>query len=76
MIKAEVLIIGGTSLTVYPAAGLIRYFQGDKLVIINQSATPYDKDADLVIHAPVGEVLLQVYNLTAKKGEQIDSLPI
>ena len=76
MIKAEVLIIGGTSLIVYPAAGLIRYFQGDKLVIINQSATPYDKDADLVIHALVGEVLLQVYNLTAKKGEQIDSLPI
>ena len=76
IMKAEVLIIGGTSLTVCPAAGMIRYFRGNKLVIINQSATPYDKDADLVIHAPVGEVLLQVYNLTAKEGDQIGSLSI
>ena len=61
--EAEVLIVGGTSLTVYPAAGLIKYFHGNKLVIINKDVTPYDRYADLVIHAPVGEVLSQVYAL-------------
>lgn len=54
--EAEVLIVGGTSLAVYPAAGLIDYFKGDKLVIINQSATPRDDLADLVIAAPIGAV--------------------
>ncbi len=53
---AEVLIIGGTSLAVYPAAGLIDYFKGDKLVVINKSATPKDQYADLLIQAPIGEV--------------------
>jgi len=53
---AEVLIVGGTSLVVYPAAGLIDYFQGKKLVIVNQSTTPRDDLADLVITAPIGEV--------------------
>lgn len=53
---AEVLIIGGTSLAVYPAAGLIDYFQGDKLVVINKSSTPRDTYADLLINAPIGEV--------------------
>lgn len=63
IMEAEVLIVGGTSLTVYPAAGLIKYFRGNKLVIINKDLTPYDRYADLVIHAPVGEVLSQVYAL-------------
>lgn len=53
---AEVLIIGGTSLSVYPAAGLLRYYHGDKLVLINKSVTPYDRDADLLINAGLGEV--------------------
>ena len=54
--NADVLIIGGTSLAVYPAAGLIDYFKGDKLIVINKSATPRDKYADLLIQAPIGEV--------------------
>ena len=54
---AAVLIIAGTSLTVYPAAGLIDYYRGDKLVLINKSVTPKDNIADLVIHEPVGETL-------------------
>ena len=54
---ADVLIIGGTSLTVYPAAGLIDYYQGDKLVLINKSVTPMDNRADLVISGPIGEIL-------------------
>ncbi len=53
---ADVLIIGGTSLTVYPAAGLIDYYQGNKLVLINKSATTRDAHADLVINDPIGEV--------------------
>ena len=55
--NAEILIIGGTSLTVYPAAGLIDYYRGKKLVLINKTATPMDERADLVISAPIGEVL-------------------
>jgi len=58
--NARVLIIGGTSLAVYPAAGLIDYFQGDKLVLINKSATPRDSHADLLISAPIGEVFSQI----------------
>lgn len=54
--NAEILIIGGTSLTVYPAAGLIDYYRGKKLVLINKTATPMDERADLVISAPIGEV--------------------
>ncbi len=57
---ADILIIGGTSLAVYPAAGLIDYYGGNKLVLINKNATPADRRADLVIHAPIGEVLSQV----------------
>lgn len=53
--EADVLIIGGTSLAVYPAAGLIDYFQGDKLVVINKAPTPRDSYADLLIQAPIGE---------------------
>ena len=55
--RAEILIIGGTSLTVYPAAGLIDYYRGNKLVLINKSATPRDSEADLVITDPIGETL-------------------
>lgn len=55
--NADVLIIGGTSLTVYPAAGLIGYYGGKKLVLINKSVTPMDSRADLVISGPIGEIL-------------------
>ena len=55
--KADTLIIAGTSLTVYPAAGFIRYFGGDNLVLINRDPTPMDKNANLVFHEKVGELL-------------------
>lgn len=55
--KADVLIVGGTSLAVYPAAGLIDYYRGGKLVLINKSVTPFDRRADLVIHDSIGKVL-------------------
>lgn len=58
--QADVLLIGGTSLQVYPAAGLIRYFQGDHIVLINKSSTSADNNADLVISGSIGEVLSQV----------------
>ena len=54
---ADLLIVGGTSLAVYPAAGLLQYFQGDALVLINKGATPMDKNADLLIQQPIGQVL-------------------
>ena len=53
---ADLLIVAGTSLTVYPAAGLIRYYRGHRLVLINRDATPYDGQADLVIHDTLGNV--------------------
>ena len=55
--NAEVLIVAGTSLTVYPAAGLIRYYSGKNLVLINKTPTPYDYLANLVISASIGETL-------------------
>ena len=55
-IRTDVLIIGGTSLIVYPAAGLIDYYRGNKLVVINMSVTSQDKNADLVIQEPIGKV--------------------
>ena len=55
--QADMLIVAGTSLTVYPAAGLVRYFRGKHLVLINRDATPMDAECDLVIHDKVGEVL-------------------
>ena len=58
--EADTLIVCGTSLSVYPASGFIRYFSGEHLILINLSATPYDSVADLVIHAKVGEVLSQM----------------
>lgn len=57
---ADCLMIGGTSLVVYPAAGLIDYFRGDRMVLINKSATSRDRSADLVISAPIGEVLSKI----------------
>lgn len=63
--KADVLIIGGTSLVVYPAAGLIQYYRGNKLVLINKSSTSMDTRANLVISAAIGEVLGQI---TVKNG--------
>lgn len=58
--QADMLIVGGTSLTVYPAAGLIDYYQGQKLVLINRSATARDANADLVITDPIGQVFQAV----------------
>ena len=55
--QADTLIIGGTSLVVYPAAGLIRYFNGNNLVLINKQPTPQDKNADLVINDSIGKVM-------------------
>lgn len=55
--QAELLVVAGTSLVVYPAAGLLQYFQGDKLAIVNLSPTSADKSADLCVSAKVGEVL-------------------
>ena len=58
--EADLLIVGGTSLTVYPAAGLIRYYRGSRLVLINRDETPYDNYADLVIHRKLGDVFTQL----------------
>ena len=58
--KADVLIVGGTSLNVYPAAGLLNYYRGNKLVLINKSATPYDNKAALVIAENIGEVFKKI----------------
>ena len=58
--EADMLIVGGTSLVVYPAAGLIRYFRGDRLVLINKGATGMDREADLLIREPIGETLGQI----------------
>lgn len=58
--EAKLLIIGGTSLNVYPAAGLIRYYNGDRMVLINKSDTSYDNQADLLINAGLGEVFCSI----------------
>lgn len=58
--EADVLIVGGTSLAVYPAAGLLRYYQKDKLVLINKSPTPLDNKADLLLQCGLGEVFKNV----------------
>ena len=57
---ADLLIVGGTSLTVYPAAGLLRYYRGNRLVLINREVTPYDHQADLVIHDSLGNVFSEL----------------
>lgn len=55
--QADLLIVGGTSLAVYPAAGLLQYYRGNRLVLINKSPTPYDQKADLLIRGSIGEAL-------------------
>ena len=55
--QADLLIVGGTSLAVYPAAGLLQYYRGRRLVLINKSPTPYDQKADLLIRGSIGEAL-------------------
>ena len=57
---ADMLIIGGTSLAVYPAASLVTYYRGNRLVLINKSPTPYDSSANLVIAQPIGQVFSQI----------------
>lgn len=57
---ADLLIVGGTSLTVYPAAGLLQYYRGSRLVLINRDETPYDSYADLVLHQSLGDVFSQL----------------
>ena len=58
--EADMLIIGGTSLVVWPAAGLIRYYNGNRLVLINRDETPYDRKADLVLHESLGKVFTAI----------------
>ena len=58
--KADLLLIGGTSLAVYPAAGLIQYFGGKRIVLLNRDVTPYDGRATLCIREPIGQVLEQI----------------
>jgi NAD-dependent deacetylase len=66
--KAEVLIVGGTSLMVYPAASLVRYFSGKELVIINKTSTGLEKNATLVINKAVGEVFFEVMEILDGKN--------
>lgn len=61
--SADLLIVGGTSLVVYPAAGLIDYYSGDELVLINKGETSYDSRASLVLHRSIGEVLSQAVDI-------------
>ncbi len=58
--NADMLIVGGTSLVVYPAAGLVNYYHGDRLVLINRDATSYDSKANLIFHENIGEVLSKI----------------
>ena len=58
--QADVLIVGGTSLAVYPAAGLLDYYQGNKLVLVNKTPTPRDSIADLIVQGSIGEIFSQL----------------
>ena len=60
IMDADLLIVGGTSLTVYPAAGLINYYRGNRLVLINRDETPYDHRADLVFHQSLGSIFSEL----------------
>lgn len=64
IMRADMLIVGGTSLAVYPAAGLINYYSGDRLVLINKSETPYDYKANLIINDFIGKVLKEAVGTT------------
>lgn len=68
--QADVLIIGGTSLNVYPAAGLTQYFTGDKLVLINKSRTPYDTKVDLLIRGDIGRTLCEAIDCCPDNKEK------
>ena len=67
--QAELLIVAGTSLTVYPAAALLRFFRGRNIVLINRDATPLDNQADLVLHERVGEVCRHLRPTPLEVGE-------
>lgn len=60
IMRADLLIVAGTSLTVYPAAGLINYYRGERLVLINRDETPYDSYADLIFHQSLGSIFSQL----------------
>ena len=66
--QADMLIVGGTSLVVYPAAGLVQYYRGHRLVLINKSPTALDASADLLISAPIGQVLSRCVNETSEEA--------
>ncbi len=66
--QSDLLIVAGTSLTVWPAAGLLEYFKGDRLVVINPSQTAAEERAQLVLHRPVGEVMGQIVVRQSGKG--------
>ena len=61
--EADLLIVAGTSLVVYPAAGLIDYYAGERLVLMNATPTPYDSRADLIVREPVGQVFQELERL-------------
>jgi len=61
--RADILIVGGTSLNVYPAAGMIDIFDGEHLILINKSQTPADEKATIVIRRPIGEVFGEAMNM-------------
>ena len=65
--KADMLVIGGTSLAVYPAAGFVSYFTGKYMVIINKDATPRDGEADLVFHDGIGKILSAAFDKLEKE---------
>jgi NAD-dependent deacetylase len=65
--EAEVLIVGGTSLSVYPAAGLLNYFKGKYIVLINKGETPYDGEIDLLIRENIGKTLKEAVT-RARRG--------
>ena len=58
--EADLMIVGGTSLAVYPAAGLVNYYRGSRLVLINKTPTPYDSRADLIITGKIGEIFSEI----------------
>ncbi|TDT61142.1 NAD-dependent protein deacylase [Fonticella tunisiensis] len=62
IMRADVLLVAGSSLVVYPAAGLLKYFKGDKFIIINKSSTPFDDQADIIIHGPFAETMEKIMN--------------
>ena len=64
---ADVLLVGGTSLTVYPAAGLVSEYMGDRLIIVNESETPYDDQAALLVRGNLGRVLADVFTGSSLK---------